>query len=322
MLLTAADSAPSTSAASPSGVRPRRRRVPGPLARKGTKLLRRVHLYSGLFLVPFVVLYGVTGYLFNHPEAFSDSERRAVEPSLLAEVGPAPRSATVLAGEMAAALNAEGATRFAVVDGSAELRGRYVFRRRDDDRLSSLVLNADCTEGELVVRRISAQRSPDRTHRDVGRQAAEAQLDLMKGIANRLFDRLEVAGRGLSVRSAPDVEFVLEEGAQRKLAARLDLRSGEFDLAESDDEAREELTVRRFLTRLHSTHTYPDELGARWWWSLLVDVMAAAMALWGLTGLVMWWQIKSLRRLGVAILVLSAASAAYLALGMHTHLTT
>jgi hypothetical protein len=54
----------------------------------------------------------------------------------------------------------------------------------------------------------------------------------------------------------------------------------------------------------------------------MVDVMSVTMVVWGLTGLVMWWQIKALRRIGLAVLALSALWVAYLALGMHTHFTT
>ena len=34
--------------------------------------IRRTHLYLGIFLFPWAVLYGVTGFLFNHPLVFSD----------------------------------------------------------------------------------------------------------------------------------------------------------------------------------------------------------------------------------------------------------
>ena len=35
--------------------------------------IRKLHLYSGLFLIPWTLLYGVTAFLFNHPTAFSDA---------------------------------------------------------------------------------------------------------------------------------------------------------------------------------------------------------------------------------------------------------
>lgn len=38
------------------------------------KWLRRIHLYSGLFMLPWVLLYGVTALLFNHPTSFSPWE--------------------------------------------------------------------------------------------------------------------------------------------------------------------------------------------------------------------------------------------------------
>ena len=47
--------------------------VARPLHKRVAHLLRRVHLFLGLFLLPWAVLYGVTAFLFNHPAAFSDN---------------------------------------------------------------------------------------------------------------------------------------------------------------------------------------------------------------------------------------------------------
>lgn len=53
--------------------------------RKGKFMLvaRRVHLYSGLILVPWVFLYGITGFLFNHPTVGTDRERVIISPEQL-----------------------------------------------------------------------------------------------------------------------------------------------------------------------------------------------------------------------------------------------
>src|SRR5687768_13021395 len=53
------------------------------------KLLRRVHLYSGLFMTPWVFLYGLTAMLFNHPTWFSDRD--------VIEFGPEVVAGTTLA---------------------------------------------------------------------------------------------------------------------------------------------------------------------------------------------------------------------------------
>jgi len=55
------------------------------VANRVFKWVRRVHLYSGLALVPFVCLYGISGYLFNHPDRGGPAE--AVPASVVAAAG-------------------------------------------------------------------------------------------------------------------------------------------------------------------------------------------------------------------------------------------
>jgi hypothetical protein len=49
--------------------------------------------------------------------------------------------------------------------------------------------------------------------------------------------------------------------------------------------------------------------------------MAFTMCFWGLSGLVMWWQIKATRRAGAVVLALSAVAATALGFAMHTAMT-
>lgn len=61
-------------------------------------VVRRVHLYTGLMLVPWVMLYGVTAFLFNHPTVGSDRERRVLDD---AELESTPFQGEVDADELA-----------------------------------------------------------------------------------------------------------------------------------------------------------------------------------------------------------------------------
>jgi len=45
--------------------------------------------------------------------------------------------------------------------------------------------------------------------------------------------------------------------------------------------------------------------------------MAVIMLFWGCSGLLMWWQIKATRWLGLAVLVLSVVAALWVGLAMH-----
>jgi hypothetical protein len=82
-------------------------------------------------------------------------------------------------------------------------------------------------------------------------------------------------------------------------------------------EARQPLGLRRFLTQLHMSHGYPSQGAARWLWAVCVDAMFVSMVFWGLSGVLMWWQIKAVRKTGAVVLATSLAVAALLACGMH-----
>src|SRR5262245_12152048 len=77
-----------------------------PLRKRVMHTVRRLHLYLGLFLLPWAVLYGVTGFLFNHPTAFADAPMASFGKSELAgtpmESPPAPAD---VAREVVTALN-------------------------------------------------------------------------------------------------------------------------------------------------------------------------------------------------------------------------
>ena len=45
--------------------------------------------------------------------------------------------------------------------------------------------------------------------------------------------------------------------------------------------------------------------------------MALVMVFWGLSGVLMWWQIKATRRVGAVVLLVSLLAAAAAGVGMH-----
>lgn len=122
----------------------------------------------------------------------------------------------------------------------------------------------------------------------------------------------------VSLRSGPEVSFdvVANDSAYR---TRYDLGRKRLD-TEPVEEA-ESMPWRSYLTRLHVAHTYPSDGGVRWIWAILVDVMAFSMVSWGVTGLLMWWQIKKTRSIGKWLVFLSILGALFIGLGMHGDFT-
>lgn len=74
------------------------------------------------------------------------------------------------------------------------------------------------------------------------------------------------------------------------------------------------------LTRLHKIHNYPEQMSARWIWTLVADATGLTMVFWGLSGVVMWWQMKPTRLIGIGSLCLAGLVAAYVFSGTYSNL--
>lgn len=85
------------------------------------------------------------------------------------------------------------------------------------------------------------------------------------------------------------------------------LRDGHVDITRFTGE--DGMIPRGTFLRLHTFHGRTPDSSARNVWSFFIDLMALAMITWGITGLVMWWQMKSLRRIGGLVLLASLITA-------------
>jgi len=85
------------------------------------------------------------------------------------------------------------------------------------------------------------------------------------------------------------------------------LRDGHVDVTRFTGE--DGMIPRATFLRMHTFHGRTPENSARNVWSLFIDLMALAMMTWGMTGLVMWWQMKKLRTIGFAVLACSVITA-------------
>jgi hypothetical protein len=77
------------------------------------------------------------------------------------------------------------------------------------------------------------------------------------------------------------------------------------------------MPLRHFFLRMHTSHGQSPTWNGRSFWSLAVDTMAIAMVFWGISGIIMWWQIKRTRWIGAVIIGLSLLTAGAMAIGLH-----
>jgi hypothetical protein len=318
---------------------------PRPFSKTAMMVLRRAHLYFGLFLFPWAILYGVSAFLFNHPLAFSDQPMVAFGASALA--GTPMESVPSLpeqANQVIAALNQQQKPTEPYKLGAGEVRYNREFAfatvKADGQTVSVLI---DVKNGSGTVRStiekpkmepnqpapfaIGPAEAPRKRDRAGGGGQSVSGLDSLS-LADRLADRvkasipvvLERTGfptGEITVTSVPEIVFPIEVNGQT-WTATFNGSTGNLSGVLAETKPTGELGWRRFLLRLHTTHGYPGETNARWFWAVVVDLMAGVLCFWGFTGLLMWWQLKATRRIGGIVLVLSAMTATMLGFAMYT----
>ena len=327
-----------------------------------TQWIRRSHLYFGLFLFPWVILYGFTGFLFNHPFSFRDTANATFRSDTLVGTPLETRpTATEQAALVVAQLNAQQQpeTPYRLV-GEATYGPRgvaFVTAKYKDlhDKVLSVSFNlthsgggvhyegnrerkplppAPFTAGPAVATGRGGGRGAE-GGAEVGRRGA-GESDGGPKAAIKLEDRLEDRIRdtvpmvlertgfppvdSLAVTSLPNMTFTIDSNGERWKATYNPLSGGISGVPEGS-EPKPEMGWRRFLTQLHLMHVYPYETNALWVWAVLVDAMAFTMLFWAFSGLMMWWQIKSTRKLGAVVLSASAVVAVVLSCAMYTAMT-
>jgi hypothetical protein len=304
--------------------------APRPLPKRFAHLLRRVHLFLGLFLLPWAILYGVTAFLFNHPAAFSDNPtvqfgKEATVGTML-ETVTSPREQ---AEQVVAKLNElhKPTTPYTLGAGEVKYNREFAFATaKADGRTMNLLV--DVKTGGGTVRSSPAKPKPDPmkppfAHTPPSSPPPEfpTAIRLSPSLPERvkasvpvILERTGFDGTDIVVTSVPDLVFPIEAGG-RTWTATYNATTGSVSGALPEPPSGP--TWRQFLLRLHTAHGYPGEANARWGWAVIVDVMAAVLVFWGLSGLVMWWQVKSTRVAGAAVLVLSAMAATVLGVMMY-----
>lgn len=296
---------------------------------RGMKLVRRLHLTFGLVLTPFVLLYGLTALLFNHPTWLSD---RTTEPYALPADAPALPPPDELAAAVIAALQAHSphGPNLRPLPGHAPAYVGSLSLESTDDRTGRATPSSSSTpstrrytldpltaRGTLTTRPLRPRPSaPFPSSID---PPAAGRIDAIARAVGGVDAATEHGDRPARVRSAPALELALgvssPSGDEQPWALRINTHTGDIDARPLGHPARP-MTPREFITRLHTTHVYPDRLNARWLWSALVDAMGVLMIFWGLSGVAMGWQLKNLRRLFTLSTLAGLALAALLGWSM------
>jgi hypothetical protein len=263
---------------------------------RALRAVRTIHMYIGLVLFPWVVFFGLTGMLFNHPGVGEPTSGRPIAAAELSAAGVQTLDPDEVAESIATALRTQGKP-FRVDPGyDSGFHGTTgVATGAPGVKLLTIV---DLERGRGVVLTRPDRATPDAPFAGEVR-LDQVQLDALPPKVTSL-----LAARGISglahepyLAMAQVLRFRLLDDAGRRWNATYDLGSGRLDGRPTDSPPP--LSLHDLLGTMHRTHHFPARLGPITFWVLFADLTALALVIWALTGIVMWIQIKKSRAAGV-----------------------
>jgi hypothetical protein len=275
-------------------------------------------MYVGLLLAPWLVFFGGSGLLFNHPNWGEQVSSRGLPAPRLKELtGFVPWQPQQLAERVVAGLNEHDSSRGYRVSPSFASRysGTVVMKAPTDDGLHLLLLDPARGLGILAHRKARPAGAPAPF---AGEQVTLPEYSL-SALNEQFRELLATQGERASGPLVADAELA------PRLELRLDDREGQawnvtYDLANGTVAGRlaaerPPIGVSQLFAMLHTTHHFTFAVQARWFWALFEDLLGAAMAFWGVSGLVMWWQLKPTRIIGLVALALALGVAGFVFVG-------
>ena len=201
--------------------RPKRRRK---LSSRVNVWIRRIHLYSGFFMLPWVLLYGFTALLFNHPTYLTDSKTEIeifalADQALLLLPNAEELARQVVEDANAKLVDEESGQVVQLADAPNAVFTRQVSGSTENDTQSvSVVLDLNSGEGYLRKR----SREPDAGKSDEKKSEEKKSPSLEEGLrlnvasdpvaafktsVDDLLRPMDLDSEELQLRSMPNLEF-------------------------------------------------------------------------------------------------------------------
>ena len=276
------------------------------------KIVRRVHMYTGLLMFPWALFFGLSGLLFNHPGLGERVTARPLDATTLTDLtGLEAWDPAAAAAALLDRLNAErppsGGGAWAL-DGETEPHfvGPALLKAPAPTGMNMLLLDVERGRGLLTTRHARSTEAPPAFVGDEAILLDDWSVDAVEERVAGLLEARDVAAEGplrAHPKIGPTLRFRVLDGAGERFNVTWNSRSGEVGGRRT---ARvSDIGFNQLFGMLHTTHHYPPGGGALWFWALFEDLLGLTMALWAVSGLVMWWQMKSLRLSGFVVVVVA-----------------
>jgi len=305
------------------GPRPRRSLLRPRWYGAAMKVVRRIHMYLGLMLFPWILLYGISGMSFNHPEVGRDIDERALShDEVTAMTGFLPWDPDAVARQVVAQLDAAAPGRYQLDgDGPRVFSGWPLLATPSKDG-GRHVLIVDLNDGSATLKTHPPNpESPAAPFAAAAIALPEYRMAAVEAQMKDLLPRLGIDAPGplrAHPKIAPELRFRIHDVQSGTWNVTYNLGTGALDGRPADADSG--LRFAELLSRLHTTHHYPVHGGVTWLWALMADLVGLTLVLWALSGLAMWWQMKPTRVIGAVAIAVALVVAGLVMTGTASHI--
>ncbi|TKD11805.1 hypothetical protein E8A74_06635 [Polyangium fumosum] len=276
------------------------------------KFIRRLHMYLGLLVFPWVLLFGMSGALFNHPEIGRDIEQRDLSAAELATLtGMKPWDPEDIAQKVVAQLNAGSPGGYVLDSGAPRSFSGWPLLATPARSGGRHVLIVSLDGGGATVSTHAPEPKSDPP------PFAGATVDLpgykMAAVQEQVKELLPKLGIDAEAplrahpKAHPELRFRVRDANARTWNIVYDLSTGRVD---GRPAGPGQLRFVELLEKLHTTHHFPIHGDMAWFFALFADITGITLIVWALSGLAMWWQMKPTRVLGALAITVAIAAAA------------
>jgi hypothetical protein len=267
---------------------------------------RKVHMYAGLVMIPYIFIFGLSGLLFNHPtwlinrnsETFTLNEAQSFNNMFpnLEELAISVKDSLVDKGEL-----------FDWEMTDVGYDNLMVLRNINDVEDYRVEIDIPSSRTEIM----NLPDFVDNTTVSRGNIKFDGLVsvnDLLGNMENILRTKNLVPGKS-RVQRIPNLKFKLSNGSNN-YSVQYNLTNGNYRVINLDNR---EFKMNYFLVNLHQIHGYPTKgFSIEWVWVFFADCLAFLLIIWAISGFIMWYKMKRYFVIGTVLLCVTGIISLYL----------
>lgn len=277
-------------------------------------LARKIHMYAGLIMIPYLLFFGISGFIFNHPTFLSNRTSSSFNMDNKKGWQALFPDIQILARSLTDSLRARGVIKEGRV-ANLQYDQSMIIRKKTDQGDYRMEIDVPSSNARLLVLPdfVDHSRLPGG---QVMLDKATVAHDQILEVSNKVLNEHGAKSGHTRIQRFPRLMFDIKNKTQN-YRVTYNLSNGNYRL---QDLNKRRFKVSYFFTNLHEQHGYPPgRFSIKTLSTFLADCFAILLIIWGITGLYMWYKFKRYHAIG-AVLLSIAIVGAFLIIMLQTDL--